>query len=110
MNISPTTRTIITYAIELNDDEVGEILADPSAFQKQLRAIRATQANGKHGAKNITIGSRKKLGGGVAQKVWPAPSAESRSRIRPGSTAIWRRLTALRAMPNLDGRHQHAHR
>lgn len=68
MNISPTTRTIITYAIELNDDEVGEILADPSAFQKQLRAIRATQANGKHGAKNITIGSRKKLGGGGSPK------------------------------------------
>lgn len=61
-----STQTI-SYTVTLTDEDVARILIDPADFQKQLRAIRAGQNKGKHGAKNPIISKRPagaKAGGG----------------------------------------------
>lgn len=58
MDINTSTETITRYTITLTDAEVGEILADPAPFQKQLRELRAENAKGKHGARNFKLGRK----------------------------------------------------
>lgn len=92
MNIMTTTKTetvtTVVYHLTLTDADVAAVLANPAKLQAQLRALRAAQAKGRHGHRNIVISKagrpKAAAADGAAKLTCPHCGLVTKSRIGLG--------------------------